>query len=189
MTNAAPITPTPTTTPSENIRLHTGVLRVESALRSAGLTNAIMVMPAATHTAQAAADALKCGVAEIAKSIIFRAENGEAVLVITSGKNRVDDKKVAAFIKQKIGKADADFVREKTGFVIGGVAPIAHLTPAIVLMDADLMVHATVYPAAGHPNTMFQIAPQILMKIANAQVADIAQKCAQKSAQKSTLTK
>jgi prolyl-tRNA editing enzyme YbaK/EbsC (Cys-tRNA(Pro) deacylase) len=161
---------------TETIRQHPSVLRVALALKKAGVSAPIIVMPDATHTAQAAADALKCVVAEIAKSIIFRAENGRAVLVITSGKNRVDDQKVASLINQKIGKADADFVRQQTGFVIGGVAPIAHLNPSIVLMDADLMQHANVYPAAGHPNTMFQIAPATLVEIAVAQVAEIALK-------------
>ena len=144
---------------TDSIRQHPSVLRVEAALKNAGLSSAIIVMDDATHTAQAAADALGCDVAEIAKSIIFRAENGQAVLVITSGKNRVDEKKVATIIGQKIGKADADFVKEKTGFVIGGVAPIAHLTPSITLLDADLQAFAYVYPAAGHPHTMFKLSP------------------------------
>ena len=159
---------------TETIRRHPSVLRVQQALLDAGLTNPIIVMLGATHSAQAAADALKCDIAEIAKSIIFRAESGVAVLVITSGKNRVDDKKVATAIQQKVGKADAEFVRTQTGFVIGGVAPIAHLTPSIVLMDIDLLDHALVYPAAGHPHTMFQIAPQTLLQISRAQLADIA---------------
>ena len=157
----------------EIIQSHPSVLRVKRALREAGLPDTIIVMSEATHTAQAAAEALGCAVAEIAKSIIFRA--GErAVLVITSGKNRVDDKKVAALINEKIGKADADFVREQSGFVIGGVAPIAHQHPPIVLMDAELMHHVHVYPAAGHPNTMFRIAPHDLARIAGARIADIA---------------
>ena len=157
----------------EIIQSHPAVRRVKQALREAGLPDTIIVMSEATHTAQAAAEALGCTVAEIAKSIIFR--TGErAVLVITSGKNRVDDKKVVALINEKIGKADADFVREQSGFVIGGVAPIAHRHPPLVLMDAELMHHLHVYPAAGHPNTMFRIAPQDLARIAGARVADIA---------------
>ena len=156
----------------EIIQSHPAVLCVKRALREAGLPDTIIVMSEATHTAQAAAEALGCAVAEIAKSIIFRA--GEhAVLVITSGKNRVDDKKVAALINEKIGKADADFVREQSGFVIGGVAPIAHRRPPIVLMDEELMHHIHVYPAAGHPNTMFRIAPSDLARIAGARLADI----------------
>lgn len=155
------------------IHSHPAVVRVKQALREAGLPDGVIVMPAATHTAQAAADALGCQVAEIAKSIIFRAGD-RAVLVITSGKHRVDERKVAALIGEKVGKADADFVREHSGFVIGGVAPLAHLRPPRVLMDEALMHHAQVYPAAGHPNTMFRIAPQDLARIASAQVADIA---------------
>ena len=154
---------------------HDSVQRVAAELKNANLINAIIVMPSATHTAEAAADALGCDVAMIAKSIIFRAENGEAVVVITSGKNRVDTKKVSALIGQKIGKADADFVKEKTGFVIGGVAPVAHLSPSIALLDADLQAYEYIYPAAGHPNTMFKIEPNVLAKIAAATVANIAQ--------------
>lgn len=158
------------------IRQHQSVRRVELALQNAGVVEPIIVMPDATHTAQAAANALQCDVAQIAKSIIFRAEGGRAVLVITSGKNRVDDKKITAIIGQKISKADADFVREQSGFVIGGVAPIAHTTPPIVLMDADLMEHTNVYPAAGHPNTMFCITPSKLLEISQATLADVALK-------------
>jgi len=161
--------------PDESSAIHAypGVVRVRAALRQHGLKDTIIVMPEATHTAQAAADALGCKVAEIAKSIIFRA--GErAVLVITSGMNRVDDKKVAALIGMTLSKADADFVRAQTGFVIGGVAPLAHTVAPVVLMDRDLLAFAQVWPAAGHPNTMFQIEPTRLAEIAQAQIADIA---------------
>ncbi len=158
----------------QNIQSHTAVLRVRKALLQAGLAEDITVMPEATHTAQAAADALGCHVAEIAKSIIFRAADGRAVLVITSGSNRVDDKKVAQIIGQSLGKADADFVRVQTGFVIGGVAPLAHLFPPISLMDEDLLRYPSIWPAAGHPNTMFRIAPGDLIRVSEARVADIA---------------
>ena len=150
-----------------------GVIRVRAALQQHGLKDTIIVMPEATHTAQAAADALGCTVGEIAKSIIFR--TGErAVLVITSGKNRVDDKKVAALIGMTLSKADADFVRAQTGFVIGGVAPVAHAFAPIALMDRDLLAFERVWPAAGHPNTMFQISPEQLAEITKAEIADIA---------------
>lgn len=155
---------------------HPAVQRVREALAAAGAADNVTVMPEATHTAQAAADALGCAVAEIAKSIIFRAADDRAVLVITSGKNRVDDRKVAALIGQALGKADADFVRSRTGFVIGGVAPVAHLEPPIVLLDEDLLAFPSVWPAAGHPNTMFRIEPDRLVRITGAQVADIAQR-------------
>jgi prolyl-tRNA editing enzyme YbaK/EbsC (Cys-tRNA(Pro) deacylase) len=159
---------------ANSIHEHPAVTRVRRALREAGLEVDIIVMRDATHTAQAAADALGCTVAEIAKSIIFRAISGRAVLVITSGSNRVDEKKVMAQIGEKTGKADADFVRAQTGFVIGGVSPVAHLNPPITLMDRDLMQLAAVYPAAGHPNTMFRISPQVLASITAATVANIA---------------
>ena len=158
---------------SSAIHAYPGVVRVRTALQQHGLNDTIIVMTEATHTAQAAADALGCTIGEIAKSIIFRA--GErAVLVITSGKNRVDDKKVAALIGMTLSKADADFVRAQTGFVIGGVAPVAHAFAPIALMDRDLLAFERVWPAAGHPNTMFQISPEQLAEITKAEIADIA---------------
>jgi prolyl-tRNA editing enzyme YbaK/EbsC (Cys-tRNA(Pro) deacylase) len=157
----------------QSILVHPGVARVRAALIAATLTDTIIVMREATHTAQAAADALGCAVGEIAKSIIFRSAGDLAVLVITSGKNRVDEKKVVAHLGEKLGKADADFVRERTGFVIGGVAPVAHLTPSRVLMDEDLMHYEAIFPAAGHPNTMFRIAPQALAALSGAVIANI----------------
>jgi prolyl-tRNA editing enzyme YbaK/EbsC (Cys-tRNA(Pro) deacylase) len=159
---------------SQSILAHAGVARVRAALIASGLADTITVMPEATHTAKAAAEALGCDVGEIAKSIIFRAADGRAVLVITSGRNRVDDAKVAALIAQPVGKADADFVRAQTGYVIGGVPPIAHDQVPITLMDADLMQYPFVWPAAGHPNTMFRLTPHDLVRIAAARVATVA---------------
>ena len=160
----------------DEIRSHPAVKRVSEALAAAGAVTDIIVMPEATHTAQAAADALGCQLAEIAKSIVFRAADGRAVLVITSGANRVDEKKVKAAIGQSVGKADADFVRAQTGFVIGGVSPLAHTIPPIALIDEDLFRFEAIYPAAGHPNTMFRIVPQLLASITGAQPADVAQR-------------
>ena len=161
---------------SNVIHSHAAVTRVREALAAAGVPADITVMPEATHTAQAAADALGCTLAEIAKSIIFRAADGRAVLVITSVAKRVDDRKVSQLIGQSLGKADADFVRAQTGFVIGGVAPVAHVVAPIALMDEDLLGFASIWPAAGHPNTMFRIAPAELVRVSGAQVADVAQK-------------
>ena len=164
-----------TTDDSPTIQSHPAVTRVREALRLAGLADTITVMPEATHTARAAAEALGCDVGEIAKSIIFRAQDGRAVLVITSGRHRVDDRKVVARIGQGVGKADADFVRAQTGFVIGGVAPLAHIAPPITLMDETLCNYASIWPAAGHPNTMFRISPHELARVTSAQLADVAQ--------------
>lgn len=158
----------------DSLRTHPGVARVRDVLAGAGLADTIVVMPEAAHTAAAAAAVLSCDVAEIAKSIVFRAGDGRAVLVVTSGANRVDDRKVAALIGQAVGKADAAFVRTQTGFAIGGVSPLAHLNPPIALMDRDLLRFARVWPAAGHPNTMFGIAPGDLLRVTGAQAADVA---------------
>ena len=164
------------TDPTQHVHTHAAVTRVRETLAAAGLADTITVMPEATHTALAAADALGRDVGEIAKSIIFRAEDGRTVLVITSGRNRVDEKKVATTLGQKIGKADADFVRAQTGFVIGGVAPLAHEVPPIALMDEDLFRYAAIWPAVGHPNSMFRISPQDLARVTCARVTDVAQR-------------
>ena len=112
--------------------------------------------------------------AQIAKSVIFRATTSDrVVLVITSGANRVNEKRVVEEIGEKIGKADADFVKQRTGFSIGGVSPLGHLTPPITLLDADLLKFEQVFPAAGHPNTMFRIAPDELARLANAKVCPV----------------
>jgi prolyl-tRNA editing enzyme YbaK/EbsC (Cys-tRNA(Pro) deacylase) len=159
---------------TEDILAHPGVMRVRGALREGGLADTVRALPSAVHTARAAADALACDVGEIAKSIIFRAADGRAVLVIASGRHRVDSRKVEAVIGQAVGKADAEFVRARTGFVIGGVAPIAHAEPSLVLLDEALLEYDCVRPAAGHPNTLFSIAPRDLARIAGARVADVA---------------
>jgi len=157
-----------------SIEQHPAVERVRRALHDSGANFEIIVMPEATHTAAAAAAALGCELAAIAKSIVFRTASDQAVLVITSGVNRVDEKKVVAQLGVAIQKADADFVLIQTGFVIGGVAPVAHLKPPLTLIDASLMSRAWVYPAAGHPNTMFKIEPKTLAQISGATIADIA---------------
>jgi prolyl-tRNA editing enzyme YbaK/EbsC (Cys-tRNA(Pro) deacylase) len=155
------------------VRAHPAVSRVRDCLMALGMIDTIIVTPEATHTAQAAADALACDVGEIAKSIIFRTESDRAVLVITSGRNRVDEKKIVALLAEKIGKADADFVRDATGFVIGGVAPVAHARPGLILFDEDLCAYPAIYPAAGHPNTMFRISPTDLVRITSARIANV----------------
>jgi prolyl-tRNA editing enzyme YbaK/EbsC (Cys-tRNA(Pro) deacylase) len=113
-------------------------------------------------------------VAEIAKSLIFRSGKDLPVLVIASGANRVDEKKVAQLIGGKIKRADADFVRDRTGYVIGGVPPVAHATPPIVLIDRDLERFAAVWAAAGTPNAVFKVIPADLISLTKGRVAEIA---------------
>jgi prolyl-tRNA editing enzyme YbaK/EbsC (Cys-tRNA(Pro) deacylase) len=136
----------------------------------------VLEFEASTRTSQDAAAAIGCTVAEIAKSLIFKSAQGRAVLVIVSGVNRVDEKKVGALLGKKIGRADADFVREATGFTIGGVPPVAHATPPIVLIDQDLQRFPIVWAAAGTPNAVFRITPADLIRLTQGQVADIAKR-------------
>jgi prolyl-tRNA editing enzyme YbaK/EbsC (Cys-tRNA(Pro) deacylase) len=136
----------------------------------------VLEFEASTRTSQEAAAAIGCTVAEIAKSLIFRSADGRAVLVIASGVNRVDEKKVRALLGQKIERADADFVREATGYAIGGVPPVGHATVPIVLIDDDLQRFAFVWAAAGTPNAVFRIVPADLIRLTQGQVTDIAKR-------------
>jgi prolyl-tRNA editing enzyme YbaK/EbsC (Cys-tRNA(Pro) deacylase) len=148
--------------------------RVQDALARLGHKGRVRVMPASTRTSAEAAQAAGCSVAQIAKSIVFRAKpSGRAVLVIASGINRVDEKKVAALIGEGIGKADAEFVRASTGFVIGGVPPVGHDSKPIVLIDRDLMMHEGIWAAAGTPQAIFPLTPQDLVALTGGKVADI----------------
>jgi len=148
--------------------------RVQDALTKLGHQGRVRVMPASTRTSAEAAAAVGCTVAEIAKSIIFRAKQSQrAVLVIASGINRVDEKKVAVLIGEGIGKADAEFVRGRTGFVIGGVPPLGHDTPPIVLIDQDLLALANIWAAAGTPHSVFPLTPQQLVALTLGKVADV----------------
>ena len=150
--------------------------RVQDKLTALGHAGRVRVMPATTRTSAEAAAAIGCGVAEIAKSLIFRAKpSQQAVLVIASGINRVDEKKVAALIGEGIGKADADFVRERTGFVIGGVPPLGHDTPPLVLIDRDLLALDGIWAAAGTPHAVFPLTSADLVALTGGRVADVKQ--------------
>ena len=148
--------------------------RVQDALTKLGHKGRVRVMPASTRTSAEAAAAVGCGVAQIAKSIIFRAKPSQrAVLVMASGVNRVDEKKVAALVGEGIGKADAEFVRSRTGFVIGGVPPVGHDTPPVVLIDEDLLALGDIWAAAGTPNAVFPLTPAELVALTEGKVAEI----------------
>jgi prolyl-tRNA editing enzyme YbaK/EbsC (Cys-tRNA(Pro) deacylase) len=146
-------------------------LKVQSAL---GPQFQVLEFEASTRTSEDAAAAIGCTVAEIAKSLIFKSAEGLPVLVIASGTNRVDETKVAELIGGKIGRADADFVRDATGFAIGGVPPVGHATPPMVLIDRDLQRFEHVWAAAGTPNAVFKVTPAELAGLTQGRVADIA---------------
>ncbi|MEN9627086.1 MAG: hypothetical protein RJA10_312, partial [Pseudomonadota bacterium] len=125
--------------------------------------------------AQEAADALGVTLGQIAKSVIFRRKSDEvAVLVVTSGDKRVDEKRVAAHTGP-LGRADADFVKARTGFSIGGVSPLAHAMPCVTLIDRELFRFPEIWAAAGHPNGVFKLSPDQLVALTGAPVADVVQ--------------
>ena len=134
----------------------------------------VLEFEASTRTSQEAADAIGCTVAEIAKALIFKSAEGRAVLVIASGVNRVDEKKVQTLLGQRIGRADADFVRDRTGFAIGGVPPVGHASRPVILIDRDLERFPYVWAAGGTPNAVFRIAPADLIRLTQGKVADVA---------------
>ncbi|WP_407830897.1 YbaK/EbsC family protein [Verminephrobacter eiseniae] len=158
------------------------VQRVAAALQAQGHAHMPQMLDAAARTAQQAADALGIRVGQVAKSIIFRRQSDDAaVLVVTSGDRRVDEKKVAAQVG-KIGRADADFVKARTGFSIGGVAPLAHATPPVTLIDQDLLRFDVVWAAAGHPHSVFALHPGDLQRLTGAPVVDVVQEPADMAA-------
>jgi len=129
-----------------------------------------------TRTSADAAAAIGCTVAEIAKSVVFRAtRSGQAVVVVASGANRVSEEKVAAKVGEPLARADAEFVRAATGYVIGGVAPIGHAQPVKLLLDEDLRQFARVWAAAGTPHTVFPLTPDELRGATRAEWSDVKQ--------------
>ncbi len=149
-------------------------LKVQAAL---GDRFKVMEFDASTRTAADAAAAIGCEVAEIAKSLIFRgATSGRAVLIIASGVDRVDEKKVAAAVGEPIARADTDFVREATGFAIGGVPPVGHKTQPIVLIEQSLMQFGEIWAAAGTPNAVFRLTPSDLVKLTGGRTVAVARR-------------
>lgn len=152
-----------------------GVQRVALALQALDHPHMPVMLDGAARTAQEAADALGVSLGQIAKSIIFRRKSDDAaVLVVTSGDRRVDEKKVDAIVG-RTGRADADFVKSRTGFSIGGVSPVGHLQAPVTLIDRELLRFEEIWAAAGHPNGVFRLRPQDLERLTGAPVADVAQ--------------
>ena len=155
-----------------------GVQRVARALQDKGHPHAPVMLDDAARTAQQAADALGIALGQIAKSIVFRRKSDDAaVLVITSGDRRVDEKKVEALVGAggKLGRADADFVKSRTGFSIGGVSPVGFSQPPVMVIDRELFRFDEIWAAAGHPHGVFKLRPQDLEQLTGAPVADVVQ--------------
>ncbi len=158
---------------AELTALPESVQRVARVLQQQGHAHLPQMLSESARTAQEAADGLGVTLGQIAKSIIFRRKADDtAVLVVTSGDKRVDEKKVDAIVG-KTGRADAEFVRAKTGYAIGGVPPLAHATPPVTLIDRELLRFAEIWAAAGHPHAVFRLTPADLQALTGAPLADV----------------
>jgi prolyl-tRNA editing enzyme YbaK/EbsC (Cys-tRNA(Pro) deacylase) len=153
---------------------HPTALRIQALLEAAQIPGRVVEFEQPTRTSAEAAQAIGCSVAEIAKSVVFRAvADDAAVVVVASGDNRVSEKKVQALVGQKIGRADAAFVREATGFVIGGVSPVGLARPVRMLLDQDLQRFETVWAAAGTPYSVFPLTPAELARLTGLGWSDV----------------
>lgn len=148
--------------------------RVQNFLRERGYDLKVVEFPESTRTAKEAALAIGCEVSQIAKSLIFIDKNtGHPVLVIAAGSNLVDVKKVEGFTGLQLVKADGKFVKEKLGFVIGGVPPVAHNQKVITFLDQTLLEHEWIWAAAGTPFAVFQLNSKELQKLTEGQFIDL----------------
>lgn len=149
--------------------------RVAGELERLGIGTTVLELPGSTRTAGEAADAVGCDVGQIVKSLVFRVvERDEPLLVLTSGRNRVDESKLAAVVGAPVERASAEFVRQRTGYAIGGVPPLGHLAPIATVLDPDLLAYEVVWAAAGTPRSVFAVAPETLRQVTSAKVAEVA---------------
>lgn len=148
--------------------------RVQDKLEELGYKNEVVELPDSTRTAKEAADSIGCSVEQIAKSIIFRLKNSNRpILVVASGINRINEKRIENILNQKLMKADANFIRMRTGFVIGGVPPLGHKEKIKTFIDEDLLEFKKIWAAAGHPKAVFQLAPEELVQMTSGKVISV----------------
>lgn len=154
--------------------MHPSAEKVQNALRELGFSGQTLELEASTRTAAEAAQAAGCEVGQIVKSLVFQLNRQEAagqpVLVLVSGSNRVHEKHLGRLLEGTLVRADADYVREISGFAIGGIPPVGHKNPLTTLIDEDLLQYDTIWAAAGTPNAIFQITPAELVKVSGARV-------------------
>ena len=154
--------------------LSTSAQKVQQALAKLGFSLEVVELPCSTRTAVEAAQAVGCEVGQIVKSLIFRGlRSQQPIMVAASGSNRVKEKRIASLIDEPLGKADADFVRQHTGFVIGGVPPVGHAQPLQTFIDEDLMQYSEIWAAAGTPHAVFRLTPADLVKMTGGRVVRI----------------
>ncbi len=152
-----------------------GAQRVQEALVRLGVSLQVEILPDSTRSAQEAAQAIGCALGQIAKSLIFQTKtSGRALLVIASGANLVDEKKIAESVGEPIRKADATFVRQVTGFAIGGVPPVGHEQEIETYIDEDLLSYDCIWAAAGTPHAVFKLTGDILVQVTGGAVIRLA---------------
>jgi prolyl-tRNA editing enzyme YbaK/EbsC (Cys-tRNA(Pro) deacylase) len=148
--------------------------KVQDALLALGYANRIVEFADSTRTAAEAAAAVGCTVGQIAKSIIFQGHTTHRpILIITSGANRVHEKRAGERIGEKLDKAAAELVRTATGYAIGGVPPLAHAQPLTTYIDQDLLQYEEIWAAAGHPHAVFRLTPAELLSMTGGQVIQV----------------
>jgi len=146
--------------------------KVQDHLNSFGLKIEVVELSESTRTAQEAAQAAGCDVGQIVKSLVFRSGD-HAILFLVSGKNQLDAHKVSQIIGKPIAKADADFVKEKTGYAIGGVPPVAHTITIETYIDQDLLKYGDVWAAAGTPHAIFRFKSNDLPHLTGGRVIEV----------------
>jgi prolyl-tRNA editing enzyme YbaK/EbsC (Cys-tRNA(Pro) deacylase) len=150
---------------------HTGEMKVREALEARGFASRVVALDRTARGATEAAAALGCRVEQIVKSLVFRGGlTGRPVLVLVGGANRVDEGKISDLISEPVEKADAGYVREKTGFSIGGVPPVGHAEEPATFVDEDLLREEEVWAAAGHTHAVFGLSPTELLKVTGGRV-------------------
>ena len=158
----------------ESHQLRSSAQKVQEVLEGLGLKLRVVELQETTKTSADAARAVGCEVGQIAKSLVFRGQRTQRpILVIASGSNRVNEKRVGELISEPLGKADADFVRQRTGFVIGGVPPVGHAERLEVFIDEDLLRYPEIWAAAGTPNAVFKLTPSDLVRMTEGRVIGI----------------
>ena len=154
--------------------LSTSAQKVQDALAELGMSLQVVELPSSTRTAIEAAQAVGCQVGQIVKSLVFRAAHSDRpVLVVASGANRVNETLLGQVLGEPIDKADADYVRLRTGFAIGGVPPLAHAEPLTIFIDQDLFKYTEIWAAAGTPHAVFCLTPAQLVAMTGGQVVQI----------------
>lgn len=155
-------------------RLTSSAKKVQNTLKTLGFSYQVMELPRTTRSAKQAAQAVGCDVGQIAKSLIFKGKSThQPFLIITSGSNRVNEKRIKEFVFESIEKADPDFVRQKTGFAVGGVPPVGHRKKLKTFIDEDLLKYEEIWAAGGNSRAIFKLLPSDLIKMTDGQVIPV----------------